>query len=164
MWLFSIRRFKVKRFQALPPPRCLTSLAGPCFSSGSALWLSQYGIRRMRRSNLLRVLIAQNAIDTSALANSPHPSSREGRLSTGWRKLGLPFCSCDRLFQWADQAVATALSLVQRNSVPSLQRRCMITANRRARATMAFCRPRRRATFTAQAFNHDHFCTRVSST
>jgi hypothetical protein len=36
----------------------------------------------------LRVLIAQNAIDTSALANSPHPSSREGRLSTGWRKLG----------------------------------------------------------------------------
>jgi hypothetical protein len=41
----------------------------------------------MRRSNLLRVLIAQNAIDTSALANSPHPSSREGRLSTGWRKL-----------------------------------------------------------------------------
>ena len=76
----------------------------------------------------------------------------------------LPFCSCDRLFQQAGQAVATALSLVQRNSVPSLQRRCMMTANRRARATMAFCRPRRRATFTAQAFDHDHFCTRVSST
>ena len=84
---FSIRRFKVKRFRAVLPLRCLMSLAGPCFSSGSALWLSQYGIRRMRRSNLLRVLIAQNAIDTSALANSPHPSSREGRLSTGWRKL-----------------------------------------------------------------------------
>jgi hypothetical protein len=85
--LFSIRRFKVKRFRAVLPLRCLMSLAGPCFSSGSALWLSHDGIRRMRRSNLLRVLIAQNAIDTSAHANSPHPSSREGRLSTGWRKL-----------------------------------------------------------------------------
>ena len=84
---FSIRRFKVKRFRAVLPLRCLMSLAGPCFSSGSALWLSHDGIRRMRRSNLLRVLIAPGAIDTSALANSPHPSSREGRLSTGWRKL-----------------------------------------------------------------------------
>ena len=40
----------------------------------------------------------------------------------------------------------------------------MITASRRARATMAFCRPRRRATVMAQAFSQDHFCTRVSST
>src|SRR6478735_7579112 len=39
----------------------------------------------------------------------------------------LPFCSCDRLFQQAGQAVATAPSFVQRNSVPSLQRRCMMT-------------------------------------
>ena len=33
---FSIRRFKVKRFRAVLPLRCLMSLAGPCFSSGSA--------------------------------------------------------------------------------------------------------------------------------
>ena len=50
----------------------------------------------------------------------------------------LPFCSCDRLFQQAGQAVATALSLVQRNSVPSLQRRCMMTARQRARARWPF--------------------------
>jgi hypothetical protein len=40
----------------------------------------------------------------------------------------------------------------------------MMTANRRANATMAFFSPRRLATFTAQAFSHDHFCTRVIMT
>jgi hypothetical protein len=38
--------------------RHLISFAGPRFSSGSALWLSQHGTRRMRWSNLTRVLIA----------------------------------------------------------------------------------------------------------
>src|SRR5271167_4359995 len=33
---------------------------------------------------------------------------------------------------------ATACSLVHRNSVPSIQMRCRITANRRASATIAF--------------------------
>jgi hypothetical protein len=139
------------------------SLAGPCFSSGSALWLSQYGIGRMRQPNLLRVLIAQDATETRAHANSPHPTSRKGRRSTGWRILDLLLFG-GQAVPVSDQAAAVALSFVQRNSVPSLQRRCMITANRRARATMAFCKPRRRATFMAQAFNQDHFCTRVSST
>src|SRR3981189_1827385 len=35
-------------------------------------------------------------------------------------------------------AAAVACSLVQRNSVPSTHMRCMITANRRASATIAF--------------------------
>src|SRR6478752_7686424 len=35
-------------------------------------------------------------------------------------------------------AAAVACSRVQRNSVPSTHMRCMITANRRARATIAF--------------------------
>ena len=35
-------------------------------------------------------------------------------------------------------AAAAACSRVQRNSVPSTQMRCMITANRRAKATIAF--------------------------
>ena len=48
-------------------------------------------------------------------------------------------------------------SLVQRNLVPSLHMRCMITASLRASATFAFLRPRRLATFIAQAFSHDHF-------
>jgi hypothetical protein len=37
--------------------------------------------QRMRRPNLVRVLIAPGAIDTRTQANSPHPSSREGHLS-----------------------------------------------------------------------------------
>src|SRR2546430_14062350 len=39
-------------------------------------------------------------------------------------------------------AAAVACSRVQRNSVPSTHMRCMITANRRARATIAFFIPR----------------------
>ena len=46
---------------------------------------------------------------------------------------------------------------VQRNSVPSTQMRCMITANRRASATIAFFIPRRLAICIAQALSHDHF-------
>jgi hypothetical protein len=56
---------------------------------------------------------------------------------------------------------AATISRVQRNSVPSTQMRCMITANRRASATMAFFIPRRLAICIAQALSHDHFfeCT-----
>ncbi|MGF6178115.1 hypothetical protein ABIE33_006435 [Ensifer sp. 4252] len=57
------------------------------------------------------------------------------------------------LDQWPGHA-CTAVgspSLVQRNSVPSLHMRCMITAGRRANAVMAFWRPRLLATFMAQA-------------
>ena len=39
----------------------------------------------------------------------------------------------------------------------------MITANWRAIATMAFCKPRRRATFIAHTFNHDHRVVRSAS-
>jgi hypothetical protein len=39
-----------------------------------------------------------------------------------------------------------------------------ITANRRARATIAFFIPRRLAIFIAQALSHDHFAERSSMT
>ena len=48
---------------------------------------------------------------------------------------------------------AAAVSLAQRNSVPSTQMRCMITASRRASATIAFFIPRCLAIFMAQAFS-----------
>jgi hypothetical protein len=51
---------------------------------------------------------------------------------------------------------AASMSLVQRNSVPSTQIRCKITASRRARATIAFFMPRRLATCIAQALSQDH--------
>jgi hypothetical protein len=60
------------------------------------------------------------------------------------------------LIRHSFHAVAAA-SLVQRNSVPSTQMRCMITARRRASATIAFFIPRCLATFIAQALSQDHF-------
>src|SRR5262245_53725271 len=59
------------------------------------------------------------------------PSSREGHHSTVGRISG--FLVSD-LIPYGSHAEAT--SLVHRNSVPSTQMRCMITANRRARATV----------------------------
>ena len=49
---------------------------------------------------------------------------------------------------------AAVTSRVHQNSVPSTQMRCMITANRRARATIAFFIPRRLAICIAQAFSN----------
>src|SRR5437763_15536583 len=94
----------------------------------------------------------------SGHANSPHPSSREGHHSTaGWSS---SFLLSD-LILYGFHAAAATCSLVQRNSVPSTQMRCMITANRRASATIAFFIPRRLAICIAQALSHDHFfeCT-----
>ena len=51
---------------------------------------------------------------------------------------------------------AKASSRVQRNVVPSIQMRCMTTANRRASATIAFFMPRRLAICIAQALSQDH--------
>src|SRR5262249_50295986 len=48
-------------------------------------------------------------------------------------------------------AAAVAGSRVHRNSVPSTHMRCMMTASRRARATIAFFIPRRLAICMAQA-------------
>ena len=44
--------------------------------------------------------------------------------------------------------------------MPSTHMRCMITANRRARATIAFFIPRRLAICIAQALSQDHFFDR----
>ena len=59
---------------------------------------------------------------------------------------------------------AAAASLVHLNSVPSVQMRCIITAKRRASATIAFFIPRCLAIFIAQALSHDHFAERSSMT
>ena len=48
-----------------------------------------------------------------------------------------------------------ATSLVHRNAVPPTQMRCMITASRRASATIAFFIPRCLAIFIAQALSQD---------
>src|SRR5712671_1586566 len=108
---------------------------GPALLFGIGRWLSQHGISRKRRNNLTRVLIAVERSTQEPKANSSHPSSREGH-----RCAGLWFCRSDSLAFVAQ--IVGAISLVQRNSVPSLHMRCIITASRRASATMAFFCPR----------------------
>src|SRR5262249_3892496 len=67
------------------------------------------------------------------------------------------------LLHWIlHRSQAAATSLVHRNSVPSTHTRCMITANRRASATIAFFIPRCLAIFIAQALSQDHFVERTS--
>jgi hypothetical protein len=101
-------------------------------------------------------LAVRRTAGPSGHANSPHPSSREGHHSTAeWSSTFL----LSRLIRHGCHAAAVS-SRVQRNSVPSTQMRCMITANRRARATIAFFIPRRLAICIAQALSHDHFFER----
>ena len=110
---------------------------------------------KTRWNNLWGGLTVRRTIGPSGHTNSPHPSSREGHHSTvRWSSSFL----LSRLILHGSHA--TAASLVQRNSVPSTQMRCMITANRRARATIAFFIPRRLAICIAQAFSQDHFFVR----
>src|SRR5207344_2081870 len=86
---------------------------------------------KTRWSDLLVGLAVRQTAGPSGHANSPHPSSREGHHSTaGWSSSFLLL----RLILRGLHAAAAACSRVQRNSVPSTQMRCMITANRRARA------------------------------
>jgi hypothetical protein len=151
---FSNRPLGVKHFQTIH--HCSVDIArglALLFGIGTKalpLWDS-----RTRRNNLWVGLAVRVTAGPSGHANSPHPSSREGHLSTtGWISGFL--LSLLILIR----SHAAAASRVQRNSVPSTHMRCMITASRRARATMAFFIPRRLAICIAQALSHDHFFER----
>ncbi len=153
---FSNRPVWVKRFQTIH--RCSVDV-----SHGLAL-LFGIGTRavpswdsRTRRNDLLVGLVVNLTAGPSGHTISPHPSSREGhhsttRWSSNFLLSSLVVCGCH----------AAAASRVHRNSVPSTQMRCMITASRRASATIAFFNPRRLAIVIAQALSHDHFVVRTS--
>jgi hypothetical protein len=94
---------------------------------------------------------------TCELTSSIVPRAREGHHATArWSSI---FLLLDLILH-GFHAAAAACSRVQRNSVPSTHMRCMITANRRARATIAFFIPRRLAICIAQALSQDHFFDR----
>ena len=154
---FSNRPVGVKHFQAIHDgsvdvTRGLALLFG--IGTGALpLWDS-----RTRRNNLMGGLTVRVTAGPSGHANSPHPSSREGHLSTaGWSSSVL----LSDLNLYGCHAAAAACSRVQQNSVPSTHIRCMITASRRASATIAFFIPRRLAICIAQALSHDYFFERI---
>ena len=153
---FSNRPFGVKRFQTIhhhsvDVARGLVLLFG-IGTKALPSWDSRTGW-----NNLYRGLAIRRATGPSGHTNSPHPASREGHLSTAWWNSSV-------LLSHLVTCVphATAASRVHRNSVPSTQMRCMITANRRASATIAFFIPRCLAIFIAQALSQDHFAVRTS--
>src|SRR5471032_266556 len=150
---FSNRPFEVKRFQTIHH--------GSVDVARGLVLLSGIGTRALpswdsktRRNNLSGGLAVNRTAGPSGHTNSPHPSSREGHLSTA------RWISCFLLLGLilnGFHAAAAACSRVHRNSVPSTQMRCMITASRRARATIAFFIPRRLAICMAHALSQDHF-------
>ena len=155
---FSNRPVGVKRFQTIHPysvdvARGIVLLFG-IGTKALPSWDS-----RTRRNNLLGGLAVRRTAGPSDQTNSPHPSSREGHLSTArWSSsfllLRLILSCCH----------ATAASRVHWNSVPSIHMRCMITASRRASATIAFFVSRCLAIFMAQALSQDHLLVRVNMT
>src|SRR5258705_4429272 len=152
---FSNRPFRVKRFQTIhhysvDVAHGLVLLFG-LGTKALPSWDS-----KTRWNNLLGDLAVNVTAGSSGCTNSPHPSSREGHHSTVGRISGF---LVSYLIPYGSHAAAT--SLVHRNSVPSTQMRCMITANGRARATIAFFIPRCLAIFIAQALSQDHFAERT---
>ena len=151
-----IGRFRSSTFR-LSTAAMSMSLTGSRFSSESAPRPFHHGIRG-RGGAISYAALRQTSAGPSGLTNSPHPSSREGHHSTArWSSSFL-------LSGLILPAHAAAASLVHRNSEPSTHMRCMITANRRASATMAFFIPRRLAICIAQALSQDHLMVRVSMT
>ena len=112
---------------------------------------------RRKWNNLLDGLAGKLTAGPSCHTISLHPSSREGHHPTAWWSSSFLL---SHLMLYGFHAAAT--SRVQRNSVPSTHMRCMITANRRASATIAFFNPRCLAIFIAQALTQDHFVERTS--
>jgi hypothetical protein len=129
------------------------SLAGSCFSAESAHRPFHHGIRR-RGGTIFRA--------TFPIAVGR--SKRTCELTSSIVPRGTPFhhlVELELLLMGSIRChTAVTTSLVQRNSVPSTQIRCKMTASRRARATIAFFIPRRLAICIAQALSQDHFFER----
>ena len=150
---FSNRPFGVKHFQTIH--QCGVDVArGLVLLFGIGTKALPSWDSRTRRNNLLIGLAVRRTAGPSGHTNSPHPSSREGHLSTAWWSSGFLLSG---LILTGFHAAAAACSRVHRNSVPSTQMRCMITASRRATATIAFFIPRRLAICMAHALSQDHF-------
>ena len=131
---FSNRPFGVKHFQTVRR-RSVDVAHGLALLFGIGTKALPLWDSKTRWNNLFRGLAVRLTGGPSKHANSPHPSSREGHHSTA--RWSSSFLLLHLIVRGFHAAVATC-SRVQRNSAPSTQMRCMITANRRTSATIAF--------------------------
>jgi hypothetical protein len=133
------------------------SLAGSCFSPESAARPFHHGIRgRGGTIYAAAFTVEERQVQADMRTHLIHRPARDIIPPLGGNS---SFLLLD-LIPHGFHAAAAACSRVQRNSVPSTHMRCMITANRRARATIAFFIPRRLAICIAQALSQHHFFER----
>src|ERR1700683_3085051 len=130
----------------------LMSLTGSRFSSESAPRPFHHGIRGRSGTIFWSALPSvERQVQADMRTHLIHRPARDIFHHT----VELNFLLWD-LILYDLHAAAGARSRVQRNSMPSTHMRCMITANRRANATIAFLIPRRLAICIAQALSQDH--------
>lgn len=132
------------------------SLAGSCFSSESAPRPFHHGIRG-RGGTIFRAALPsiERQVQADMRTHLIHRPARD----IFHRSVDSSFLLSGLILN-GFHAAAAACFRVHRNSVPSTQMRCMMTANRRAKATIAFFIPRRLAICMAQALSQDHFFER----
>ena len=120
------------------------SLTGSCFSSESAPGPFHHGIRR-RGGTIFGAALPfdKRQVQADIRTHLIHRPARDIIPPLG----GFQFL----LSRLISRVSPAATFLVHWNSVPSTQMRCMMTANRRASATVAFFIPRCLAIFMAQA-------------
>ena len=111
------------------------SLTGSCFSSESAPRPFHHGIRgRGGAIYAAAFTVEERQVQADMRTHLIHRPARDIIPPLGGNS---SFLLLDLILH-GFHAAAAACSRVQRNSVPSTHMRCMITANRRARATIAF--------------------------
>ena len=153
---FSNRPFEVKRFQTIR--RCGVDVThGLVLLFGIGTKALPSWDSRTRWNNLCRGLyLEERQVQADMRTHLIHRPARDIIPPLGGNS---SFLLLDLILH-GFHAAAAACSRVQRNSVPSTHMRCMITANRRARATIAFFIPRRLAICIAQALSQHHFFER----
>jgi hypothetical protein len=152
---FSNRPFGVKRFQTIHH-HSVDVAHGLVLLFGIGTKALPSWDSKTRRNNLSGGLAVSRQVQADIRTHLIHRPARDIIPPLGGARVFL----LSRLILHGPYATVT--SRVHRNSVPSTQMRCMITANRRASATIAFFIPRCLAIFMAQALSQDHFAVRTS--
>ena len=152
---FSNRPVWVKRFQAIHQ-YSVDVLTGSRFSSESAPRPFHHGVRERDGTIYWAALPSdERQVQRTLRSHLIHRPVRDIMP----REVELVFLLSGLIMYSAHAATAF---LLQRNSAPSTQMRCMMTAKRRASATIAFFMPRRLAICIAQALSQDHLAERTS--
>jgi len=150
-------RVGVKRFSDFSIDSVLISVAGPRFSSGSALRPSHDGIRRLGWNDLLNVLAVRQTAGTRHKTDSPQPSSLRRTSLHRSAELWFLLSSFGPLMRLGGRPCPPELGTVRPYAVHDNRHSPRHGDNRPLHS-------RWRAIFVPQALSHDHLMVRVSMT